>query len=69
MFEYCLIVYITMEEPKYIGNFINCAYANNYVAEYYYDAPYTVCLHEDYIVLPKHFVKKEITYGVKENKW
>ena len=65
MFEYCLIVYLTMEEPKYIGNFESCAHANNYVAEYYHDAPYTVCLHENYINLPKDFVKREV--HVKKN--
>jgi len=52
-----------MEEAKYIGNFISCAVANDYVAEYYADAPYTSCLHEDYIVLPKQFVKREINYA------
>ena len=52
-----------MEEPKYIGNFESCAYANDYVAEYYHDAPYTVCLHEDYITLPSNFVRKEVNYG------
>lgn len=62
MFEYCLIVYLTMEEPKYIGNFLNCAVANSYVEEYYKDAPYTVCLHEDYIVLPNNLVRREINY-------
>ena len=62
MFEYCLIVYLTMEEPKYIGNFESCAHANSYVVEYYHDAPYTVCLHEDYIVLPQNFTKREINY-------
>jgi len=60
MFEYCLIVYLTMQEPKYIGNFESCAYANEYVKEYYADAPYTICMHEDYLYLPKDFVKKEI---------
>jgi hypothetical protein len=63
MFEFCLIVYLTMEEPKYIGNFESCAVANMYVAEYYHDAPYTVCLHEDYIVLPSNFIKKEVHHG------
>ena len=63
MYEFCLIVYLTMEEPKYIGNFESCAVANNYVKEYYHDAPYTVCLHEDYIVLPSNFIKKEVHYG------
>jgi hypothetical protein len=62
MFEYCLIVYLTMEDPKYIGNFESCAVANMYVAKYYHDAPYTVCLHEDYIVLPENFIKKEVHY-------
>ena len=33
MFEYCLIVYLTMQEPKYIGNFESCAYANEYVKD------------------------------------
>lgn len=66
MFEYCLIVYLTMEEPKYIGSFLSCAHANAYVAEYYHDAPYTVCLHEDYIVLPSNFVRKEVHYGERE---
>lgn len=63
MFEYVLIVYLTMEEPKYIGSFHDCALANNYVKEYYADAPYTVCLHENYIVLPNNFIKKEVHYG------
>lgn len=66
MFEYCLIVYLTMEEPKYIGNFESCALANMYVVEYYHDAPYTVCLHEDYIVLPSNFIKKEVNYGKRK---
>ena len=63
MFEYCLIVYLTMEEPKYIGNFESCAHANNYVQEYYADAPYTKCMHEDYLFLPENFIKREIKYG------
>jgi hypothetical protein len=63
MLEYCLVVYLTMEEPKYIGHFQNCAVANNYVQEYYHDAPYTVCLHEDYINLPPTIIKKEVHYG------
>ena len=62
MFEYCLIVYLTMEEPKYIGNFKSCAVANLYVEEYYKDAPYTSCLHQDYIVLPDNFVRRDVNY-------
>jgi hypothetical protein len=55
-----------MEDPKYIGHFQNCAIANNYVQEYYYDAPYTICLHEDYINLPPTIIKKEVHYGKGE---
>jgi len=62
MFEYVLVVYLTMESPQYQGNFVDCAHANAYVAEYYPDAPYIICLHEDYINLPKEFVKREINY-------
>jgi len=62
MFEYCLVVWVTMEDPQYIGNFMSCAVANQYVAEYYADAPYTSCLHEDYIRLPEGFIKKEVRY-------
>lgn len=63
MFEYCLIVYMTMDSPEYIGHFISCAVANQYIQEHYKDAEYTSCLHEDYIYMPKGFVKKEIDYG------
>lgn len=62
MFEYCLVVYMTMEDPEYKGHFIDCATANAYVAEYYSDAPYTICLHENYIFLPDHIIKKEVNY-------
>jgi hypothetical protein len=55
-----------MEDPKYIGHFQNCAIANNYVQEYYYDAQYTICLHEDYINLPPTIIKKEVHYGKGE---
>lgn len=60
MLEYVLVVYLTMEEPKYIGHMESCAVANNYVQKYYKDAPYTICLHEDYINLPDHIIKIEI---------
>ena len=60
MYEFCLIVYLTMEEPKYIGNFESCAVANLYVAKYYKDAPYTICLHEDYIHLPDNLIKRDV---------
>lgn len=63
MFEFVLIVYLTMDSPEYKGNFVDCATANSWVAKYYPDAPYTVCLHEDYINLPKNFIKREVHYG------
>jgi len=49
-----------MDSPQYIGHFTSCAAANEYVKEHYKDAPYTTCLFEDYINLPKDLVKKEI---------
>ena len=60
MLEFVLVVYLTMEEPKYMGHFKNCAIANDYVQKYYHDAPYTICLHEDFINLPPTIIKKEI---------
>ena len=51
---------MTMDSPKYIGHFVSCAVANQYVQEFYKDAEYTSCLHEDYIYMPKEFIKKEI---------
>ena len=60
MLEYVLVIYMTMEDPKYMGHFESCAVANNYVQEYYSDAPYTICLHEDYIHLPEGLIKREI---------
>lgn len=62
MFEYCLVIYMTMDDPVYKGNFVNCQVAQMYIDEYYPDAPYTICLHESYIVLPKHIVKKDVNY-------
>jgi hypothetical protein len=51
-----------MDDPVYKGNFVNCEVAQMYIDEYYSDAPYTICLHESYIVLPKHIVKKDVNY-------
>jgi len=51
---------MTMDSPQYIGHFVSCAVANQYVQEFYKDAEYTSCLHEDYIYMPKGFIKKEI---------
>jgi len=60
MFEYVLVVYMTISSPKYVGHFVDCTRANEYVMENYPKAEYTCCLHEDYIHLPKDLVKKEI---------
>jgi hypothetical protein len=60
MFEYVLVVYMQMDSPEYIGHFSSCATANEYVKEHYKDAPYTTCLFEDYINLPKGLIKKDI---------
>lgn len=62
MFEYVLVVYITMNSPKYEGHFVDCANANEYAEEHYPDAEYTSCLHEEYIRLPKGLIKKEIKW-------
>lgn len=62
MFEYVLVVYITMNTPKYEGHFVDCANANSYAAEHYPEAVYTTCLHEDYMYLPKNLIKKEIKW-------
>lgn len=63
MFEYVLVVYITMNSPQYVGHFVDCANANLYVDKHYPDAEYTSCLHEDYINLPDGLIKKEINNG------
>ena len=63
MFEYVLVVYWTMSQPEYIGNFKSCAHATSYCEEHCTEAEYTSCLHEDYIYMPAGFVKKEIDYG------
>ena len=49
-----------MDEPKYIGHMKSCAHANEYIKKYYPDAPYTICLQEDYINLPPHILKREV---------
>lgn len=60
MFEYVLVVYWTMQTPEYIGNFNSCADATLWCSKHCEEAEYTSCLHEDYVYLPKGFVKKEI---------
>lgn len=60
MYEYVLVVYMTMKHPEYVGHFVDCTRANEYVMQNYPKAEYTSCLHEDYINLPEGLVKKEI---------
>ena len=62
MFEYILVVYWTMAQPEYVGNFESCAHATQWCQTHCKEAEYTTCLHEDYMYLPKNFMKKEIQY-------
>ncbi len=63
MFEFVLVLYMhyeTGKEPgEYVGHFLSCAHANVYVQEHFPKADYTVCLHEDYIMLPSDLTKIE----------
>ena len=63
MFEYVLVIYMTMDTPRYEGHFESCAVANQYAEECCSTAEYTSCLHEEYIILPPHVIKREIDYG------
>jgi len=49
-----------MKHPEYVGHFVDCTRANEYVMQNYPKAEYTSCLHEDYIHLPLGLIKKEI---------
>ena len=60
MFEYVLVVYLTMSSPEYVGHFVDCTRASEYAIKHYKEAEYTSCLHEDYIHLPLGLIKKEI---------
>ena len=60
LFEYVLVVYMSMNKPEYVGHFTSCAAATKYVDEHYPKAVYTTCLFEDYINLPLGIIKKEI---------
>lgn len=62
MFKYVLVVYMTMSNPQYVGHFVDCASANSYAKKHYPDAPYTSCLDEEYMFLPKGLIKKEIEW-------
>jgi hypothetical protein len=59
-FEFVLIVYLTMSTPKYVGNFVDCTVANEYVKKHYPKAEYSSCLYENYVYLPKDFVRINI---------
>ena len=60
MFEYVLVLYLKMNQPKYEGHFKDCATANEYAIKHCPKCEYTTCLHEDYIKLPKDIIRKEI---------
>ena len=60
LFEYVLVVYMSMNKPEYVGHFTSCAAATKYVDKHYPKAVYTTCLFEDYINLPLGIIKKEI---------
>ena len=65
MLEFVCVVYFTndLADYEYVGHMYSCAECNNYVAEEYGEVEWVKCLHEDYIILPKGFIKKEIDYG------
>ena len=66
MFEFVCVIYFStsLNDYMYIGNFESCAHANSHVAKYYTEEEieWVKCLHEDYITLPKGFIKKEVRY-------
>lgn len=64
MFEFVCVIYFSssLQDYKYIGHFESCASANQFVEENYTkeEVSWIKCLHEDYIYLPKGFIKKEM---------
>lgn len=63
MYEYVLVIFMTMGNPQYAGNFTSCAAADQYAKDCCKEAEYVSCLHEDYVFLPKGHIKKEVDYG------
>lgn len=61
MFEFVCVVYFSksLSDYEYVGHFQSCANCNTFVDENYNNVEWTKCLQEDYVVLPKGFIKKE----------
>jgi len=47
-------------EPQYVGTFLNCEVARAYATENFIPDLRTICMHEDFINLPKDFKHKYI---------
>ena len=64
MFEFVCVIYFSNYpgDYMYVGHFESCAHANQWVVENYTqeEINWVKCLHEDYIYLPKGFIKKEM---------
>jgi len=64
MFEFVCVMFFSkdLNDHLYVGHFESCAHANTYVMKNYTqeEVEWIKCLHEDYIYLPKGFVKKEM---------
>jgi len=63
MLEYVLVVYFdaAMLKGEYVGNFLSCAHANQYLVEHqeeYKERTWDKCLHQDYLFLPPDFIVK-----------
>ena len=48
-------------EPQYVGTFLNCEVAHAYAEKHFLAELRTICMHEDFINLPKDF-KHEYKY-------
>jgi len=66
MFEFVCVIYFSADpaDTLYVGNFESCARAHSYVAENFdsKEVNWVKCQHEDYLYLPKNFIKKEVRY-------
>lgn len=59
MLEFVLLIMMG-GEPQYVGTFLNCEVANAYAAENFIPDLRTICLHQNFINLPKDFKHKYI---------
>jgi len=66
MFEFICVIYFSANpaDHLYIGSFESCAHAHSYIEQHYTEQEinWINCQHEDYLYLPKNFIKKEIKY-------